>query len=83
MLPSLPVSDILLVLQAHLINPAYYQDATEERALSRFCGYPICPNRIEKVVKQKYSIDLRAKKVYDVTFRKARPFSSSFLHRSI
>ena len=59
------------IFQARFINPSYYQDATEERALLMICGYPACPNPIEKVMKQKYKIDFKSGAVYDVTFRKA------------
>jgi len=57
------------------MNPTYYQDATEERALLLMCGYPLCPKKIEKVIKQQYSINLKAKKVYDLTHRKVLIFS--------
>lgn len=65
----------LAVHQAAFMNPAYYQDATEERALLLMCGYPLCPKKIEKVIKQQYSINLKTKKVYDLTQRKVLIFS--------
>lgn len=57
-------------VQAKFLNPSYYQDAVEERALNKQCGFPLCPKLIEKVWKQKYTIDLSSKKVFDVTLRK-------------
>ena len=57
-------------MKAKFLNPQYYQDAIEERAIVKQCGFPICHNHIEKVLKQQYHIDLRSKKVYDVTQRK-------------
>jgi len=59
-----------LLDQAKSINPTYYQDATEERAIAKICGYPLCSNFITKDIKQKYSINLKTKKVYDLTHRK-------------
>lgn len=59
-----------LTSNGKFLNPSYYQDAVEERAIIKQCGFPICPNVIEKVWKQQYCIDLKSKKVYDVTQRK-------------
>uniref|UniRef100_A0A8W8KNM2 RNA polymerase II subunit B1 CTD phosphatase RPAP2 homolog n=1 Tax=Magallana gigas TaxID=29159 RepID=A0A8W8KNM2_MAGGI len=30
------------------LTPNHYQDITEERAISRICGYPVCVNQITK-----------------------------------
>ena len=60
----------LSILQAEFINPSYYQDAVEERAIGKQCGFSLCSNRLEKVWKQQYCIHLSSKKVFDVTHRK-------------
>ncbi|XP_057377902.1 putative RNA polymerase II subunit B1 CTD phosphatase rpap2 [Daphnia carinata] len=70
MVESLSVDPHWLTSNGRFLNPSYYQDAVEERAIIKQCGFPICPNIIEKVWKQKYCIDLKSKKVYDVTQRK-------------
>jgi len=59
-----------LLENARFINQSHYQDVTEERALSRLCGYPLCDKFIEKVFHAKFSINLKAKKVYDLENRK-------------
>lgn len=59
-----------MCIQGKFLNTSYYQDAVEERAIIKQCGFPVCPNQIKKVWKQQYCIDLRSKKVYDVTERK-------------
>lgn len=52
------------------ITPDHYQDITEERAISRMCGYPVCLNQIKKLLNQKYHISTKTNKVYDITDRK-------------
>ena len=36
-------------LQGLYITPEHYQDITEERGISKLCGYPVCRNQIKKV----------------------------------
>lgn len=66
-------------VKAKFINPQYYQDTIEERAIAKQCGFPVCHNLIEKELKQKYRIDLKTKKVFDVTQRKVVTFSKNLL----
>lgn len=47
-----------------------YDGITQERYLSKMCGWPICSNELTKVWKQKYHVSLRDKKIYDVEIRK-------------
>lgn len=56
-----------------MINTNHYQDATEERAVSGLCGYPLCDASIDASVRdttQKYRISTKENKVYDITERK-------------
>lgn len=69
----------MFFVKAKFLNPQYYQDAIEERAIAKQCGFPICHKHIEKVLKQKYLIDVRLKKVYDVTLRKVCYFYTNLL----
>lgn len=52
------------------LTPNHYQDITEERAISRICGYPVCVNQITKSLNQKYHISTKTNRVYDITDRK-------------
>ena len=56
--------------QAPFLTPDYYSDVTEERAISKDCGYPLCDAPLEKVLKQQFHISLKDNKVYDITERK-------------
>ncbi|XP_062593080.1 putative RNA polymerase II subunit B1 CTD phosphatase RPAP2 [Saccostrea cucullata] len=64
------ISENVLTEAGLYITPDHYQDITEERSISRLCGYPICDNRITKVLSQKYHISTKTNKVYDITDRK-------------
>ena len=49
-----------------MINTNHYQDATEERAVSGLCGYPLCDASIDASVRdttQKYRISTKENKV--------------------
>lgn len=54
----------------HELSQQDYQDAVEERAIERLCGYPLCNRGIAQVPKQQYHICMKTKKVYDITHRK-------------
>lgn len=53
-----------------LIRRNHYQDVTEERALDKHCGYPLCDNSLHKIPAQKYHISAKSNKVYDISERK-------------
>ena len=59
---------LLQVLQH--INQSHFQDAVEERAISKLCGYPLCSNELKNVPSQQYRISTRLNKVYDIKERK-------------
>ncbi|XP_052898210.1 putative RNA polymerase II subunit B1 CTD phosphatase RPAP2 homolog isoform X3 [Anopheles moucheti] len=52
------------------INQCHMQDITEERAIVKLCGYPLCDNALTNIPKQKYAISVSRNKVYDITERK-------------
>ncbi|XP_076340654.1 uncharacterized protein LOC143241061 isoform X2 [Tachypleus tridentatus] len=64
------VSEEWLIGVANFINQEEYDDITEERSLTKVCGYPLCKNQLGKLPSQKYHISLKTKKVYDITERK-------------
>jgi hypothetical protein len=37
------------------IEPCHYEEVVEERFLSKFCGYPLCPNELKNVFQILYS----------------------------
>ena len=39
----------LLCFQGAYITVSQYKDVTEERAITKLCGYPLCDNRITQV----------------------------------
>jgi len=45
----LETSFFLILSQILLITPDHYADITVERAVSKLCGYPLCPNTLDKV----------------------------------
>ncbi|KAL3266600.1 hypothetical protein HHI36_010764 [Cryptolaemus montrouzieri] len=49
------------------LNPMYYQDIIEERALIKLCGYPLCGKKIQPTTNKRYSISTKYNKVYDLT----------------
>ncbi|GAU90526.1 hypothetical protein RvY_02932 [Ramazzottius varieornatus] len=75
-----PVSEDALQQAAKYIDPGHYNDVTEERALEKLCGYPLCSNSIVGSNSKKvtspvsrnahFRIDCFSNKVYDVTERK-------------
>lgn len=52
------------------INQSHYQDAIEERAIMKSCGYPLCDVSLEDVPKKQYHISTKQNKVFDITDRK-------------
>nr|XP_046264317.1 putative RNA polymerase II subunit B1 CTD phosphatase rpap2 [Scatophagus argus]XP_046264318.1 putative RNA polymerase II subunit B1 CTD phosphatase rpap2 [Scatophagus argus] len=74
------VAEDFLVDCARFITPANYKDAVEERSIAKLCGYPICPNKLGKVLAQKYKISTKTNKVYDITERKC--FCSNFCYKA-
>ncbi|XP_063284463.1 putative RNA polymerase II subunit B1 CTD phosphatase RPAP2 isoform X2 [Pelobates fuscus] len=74
------VTEDFLLDCARFISSAHYKDAVEERFIVKLCGYPICKNKLEKVLKQKYWISTKSNKVYDITERKC--FCSNFCFRA-
>ncbi|XP_053692572.1 putative RNA polymerase II subunit B1 CTD phosphatase RPAP2 [Sabethes cyaneus] len=52
------------------INQCHYDDVTQERAIQRICGYPLCKVELTNLPNKKYVISLSNKKVYDITERK-------------
>ena len=49
-----------------MIHASHYQDATEERAVSGLCGYPLCDVSIDSGARdttQKYRISTKENKV--------------------
>lgn len=47
----------------------HYADVTEERALSKVCGYPLCGVKLGKRTSQKYCISTKQNKVIDLSVR--------------
>lgn len=52
------------------INQSHLQDITEERAIGKLCGYPLCTNGLKNVPSQQFRISTKLNKVYDITERK-------------
>lgn len=65
-----PVSEGWLLKVVHDLSQQDYQDAVEERAILRLCGYPLCSRQLTQMPKQKYHICMKSRKVYDITYRK-------------
>ncbi|XP_077272029.1 putative RNA polymerase II subunit B1 CTD phosphatase RPAP2 [Temnothorax americanus] len=52
------------------VSKSHMEDAIEERAIVKLCGYVLCSNQLTVVIRQKYHISTRKNKVYDVSKRK-------------
>ncbi|XP_063238782.1 putative RNA polymerase II subunit B1 CTD phosphatase RPAP2 [Bacillus rossius redtenbacheri] len=52
------------------ISESHFQDAVEERALTKLCGYPLCRGKLPPAPPQQFRISTRLNKVYDITDRK-------------
>ncbi|XP_061235309.1 putative RNA polymerase II subunit B1 CTD phosphatase RPAP2 isoform X2 [Neopsephotus bourkii] len=62
------------------ITPSHYKDVVDERSIIKLCGYPVCHNKLENVLKQKYRISTKTNRVYDITERKC--FCSNFCYKA-
>ncbi|XP_062469149.1 putative RNA polymerase II subunit B1 CTD phosphatase RPAP2 isoform X1 [Pezoporus occidentalis] len=62
------------------ITPSHYKDIVDERSIVKLCGYPLCQNKLENVLKQKYRISTKTNRVYDITERKC--FCSNFCYKA-
>uniref|UniRef100_A0A8C6K0B3 RNA polymerase II subunit B1 CTD phosphatase RPAP2 homolog n=1 Tax=Melopsittacus undulatus TaxID=13146 RepID=A0A8C6K0B3_MELUD len=62
------------------ITPSHYKDIVDERSIIKLCGYPLCQNKLENVLKQKYRISTKTNRVYDITERKC--FCSNFCYKA-
>ncbi|XP_062373338.1 putative RNA polymerase II subunit B1 CTD phosphatase rpap2 isoform X2 [Sardina pilchardus] len=80
LLSEAAVSEDFLINCAHLITADNYKDVVEERAIAKLCGYPICLNKLDSVLKQKYKISTKTNKIYDITERKC--FCSNFCYKA-
>ncbi|KAL4219617.1 RNA polymerase II associated protein 2 [Mactra antiquata] len=65
-----PITEEMFCNSLQYITPSHYNDILEERAVSKLCGYPVCPNDLGEVMKQKYLISTKTNKVYDLEARK-------------
>ncbi|XP_071443914.1 putative RNA polymerase II subunit B1 CTD phosphatase RPAP2 [Hetaerina americana] len=52
------------------ISQSHFQDAIEERAISKQCGYPLCDAQLGNIPSQQFHISVKTNKVYDITERK-------------
>ncbi|XP_041358169.1 putative RNA polymerase II subunit B1 CTD phosphatase RPAP2 isoform X2 [Gigantopelta aegis] len=64
------VTENYLADAGQMISPDNYSDVTEERAITKLCGYPLCGTILESIPKQKYHISTRSNKVYEISDRK-------------
>ncbi|CAJ0586460.1 unnamed protein product, partial [Mesorhabditis spiculigera] len=78
------VDEATLQKQANLLHIESWDEVVEERYLSKVCGWPTCPNEITPGRKfQKYHIDRKAKKVYEVCPERAKYCGSICFDRSV
>ncbi|KAG8232142.1 hypothetical protein J437_LFUL012152 [Ladona fulva] len=68
------LENVKYIAQSHL------QDAIEERALAKLCGYPICSKLLGTLPRQQYHISTKTNKVYDITERKH--FCSNYCYKA-
>ncbi|ESO09084.1 hypothetical protein HELRODRAFT_190714 [Helobdella robusta] len=57
-----------------------YDDVIEERTISSFCGYPLCPADLIEVPKKKYHIYQKTSTVYNIEERKKFCSNKCFLY---
>jgi len=63
--------DVGQLLQGcHFMAQNDFDDLIEERAIIKYCGYPICGNVLKQEIKQQYKISMRTNRVYDLAKRK-------------
>ena len=48
------VNKTTLLESLRCIEPCHYEEVVEERFLSKFCGYPVCPNELKNVIRINY-----------------------------
>lgn len=64
------VTEQCLLENAYYINQCHFQDITEERAILKICGYPVCGKKLKEIPKKQYHISTKQNKVFDITDRK-------------
>ncbi|XP_041848566.1 putative RNA polymerase II subunit B1 CTD phosphatase rpap2 isoform X2 [Melanotaenia boesemani] len=74
------VEEDFLVDCAKFITPTNYKDTVEERFIAKLCGYPVCPNKLDKIPTQQFKISTKTNRVYDITERKR--FCSNFCYKA-
>ncbi|BET02317.1 Rtr1/RPAP2 family [Nesidiocoris tenuis] len=52
------------------INQSHFQDAVEERAITKCCGYPLCDAAMTNIPSKQFHISTKQNKVFDITDRK-------------
>ncbi|CAH1786890.1 unnamed protein product [Owenia fusiformis] len=52
------------------LDVQHYKDVTEERAIVKLCGYPLCTKHLGKSPSKKYHISMKVNKVFDISERK-------------
>ncbi|KAJ3226938.1 hypothetical protein HDU81_006997 [Chytriomyces hyalinus] len=53
-------------MAARFLEPRHYSDIVEERVATKLCGYPVCPNPVQKL-QGRYRISATQQKIYDIT----------------
>ncbi|KAK9500935.1 hypothetical protein O3M35_002097 [Rhynocoris fuscipes] len=74
------VGEVWLLESLYHINQSHYQDAVEERAIIKSCGYPLCDSLLEEIPKKQYHISTKQNKVFDITDRKN--YCSNFCYKA-
>lgn len=75
------ITEAQLIEKANLLSKSCYGDTVTERSIIKICGYPICPNELPPInPKQKYHIDMKNRKIFDVTERKC--FCSNLCYKA-
>ncbi|KAF6200546.1 hypothetical protein GE061_004989 [Apolygus lucorum] len=64
------VEEFWLVENLIHINQSHFQDAVEERAITKCCGYPLCDSLLRNVPNKQFHISTKQNKVFDITDRK-------------
>lgn len=65
------VSEDTFIQSLRFIAQSHYDDITEERAITKVCGYPLCSKMLsDKLPSQQFMISCKTNQVYDITARK-------------
>lgn len=65
------VTEESFIQSLRFIARSHYDDITEERAITKVCGYPLCCKQLpDKLPSQQFMISCKTNKVYDITARK-------------